>query len=191
MKRTSLVKFLQEEGIVSDIIPGWPNAVKKYGGQASIEDLQEVEVSLRKLECWPYHPVHEAASEGAVKLMKLILNTSYDFNTTDNFGHTALHYACIAGRTEVVQLLISSSKKSSIHLNARINYFDSTALHLACENDRGETVQLMMRHWKEFGIDIKAGDKEGKTPLDITKERIRIFGTRKNLKKMKEMKKRK
>ena len=161
LKRTSLVKFLQEFGdkniglavtsdvcdgeifeypeeIVSDIIPGWPNAVKKYGGQASIEDLQEVEVSLRKLECWPYHPVHEAASEGAVKLMKLILNTSYDFNTTDNFGHTALHYACIAGRTEVVQLLISSSKKISINLNARINpWFGSTALHLACENDRG------------------------------------------------------
>lgn len=100
-----------------------------------------------------------------------------------------MHYACIAGRTEVVQLLISSSKKFSINLNARINpWFGSTALHLACENDRGETVQLMMRHWKEFGIDIKARDNAGKTPLDITKERIRIFGTRKNLKKMKEMK---
>jgi len=212
LKRTSLVKFLQEFGdkniglavtsdvcdgeifeypeeIVSDIIPGWPNAVKKYGGQASIEDLQEVKVSLRKLlneydgTCWPY-PVHEAASEGAVKLMKLILNTSYDFNTTDKFGHTALHFACNDGRTEVVQLLISSSKKSSINLNARINYFDSTALHLACENDRGETVQLMMRQWKEFGIDIKARDNEGKTPLDITKERtIRIFGKKEKSKK--------
>ena len=50
-----------------------------------------------------------------------------------------------------------------------MNYRDVrgwTALHRACQYGHIETVHLMMKNWKEFGIDIKAQDNEGKTPLD-------------------------
>ena len=106
LKRNALVKFLLEFGDkdvdcgnftekMSQFIPGWNKAVKKFGAQANIEDLQEVKDSLRNLlrdkhdfiaddgKCC-FYPIHEAAKIGAVKLMELIFNTSCDFNASDN-----------------------------------------------------------------------------------------------------------
>ena len=141
--RNKLVKFIQDFGdkIVGYQypeyghihIPGWDKAVEKYGAQASIDDLQEIKDSLQKLvrdngECREY-PVHQAARSGDVKLMDLILKTSYDWNARGCLGWTALHEACVYGKTEIVQLLITSSKDFNIDLNARDDG-GRTALHL-------------------------------------------------------------
>lgn len=96
---------------MSTIIPGWKKAAKKYGVQASIEDLEEVKDSLEKLargngKCCS-DPVHQAASNGSVKLIKFILATSYNLNTKNNERYTVLPWACIGGQTETVKLLIS------------------------------------------------------------------------------------
>merc|ERR1712209_133739 len=80
LERILYVKFLQEFGDreivtkispyekVSSYIPGWQKAVKKYGAQASIEDLQKVKDSLQKLvmlngKCLN-GPVRQAAMNG-------------------------------------------------------------------------------------------------------------------------------
>ena len=182
LERISIVIFLQEFGNrnvvtpdekVSTIIPGWQKAVKKYGAQASIEDLREVKNSLQRLAlgndwCWS-EPVHIAAKEGAVKLIKFVLETSYDMNARNNIGWTPLHLACEYGKTEIVQLIIQSSKDFGIDLNAKDNdseNFECTALHHACINGKTETVQMILKNWKEFGIDIKAQNNQGKTALD-------------------------
>merc|ERR1711953_1518756 len=126
LERILYVKFLQEFGDmeiesknekVSSYIPGWQKAVKKYGAQASIEDLQKVKDSLRKLvtlndKC-VNRPVRQAAMNGDVRLMDLILNTSYDLNDREREGCTPLEWACKSGSTEIVQLLIKSSKDFS------------------------------------------------------------------------------
>ena len=179
LKRISLIRFIQEfgdrsmeryrEGTVSTYILGWKKAVLKYGARASIEDLQEVIGSLRRLveyeregECCHY-PVHEAAKIGAVKLMEIILDTSFDLNARDD-GMTALHEACSYGRFETVKLMINSSKDLRIDWNAREDD-GCTALHFACKNGTTETVELMIKSSKDFSIDLNARDNYGRIPL--------------------------
>ena len=187
LKRISLIRFIQEfgdrsmeryrEGTVSTYIPGWKKAVLKYGARASIEDLQEVIGSLRRLveyeregECCHY-PVHEAAKIGAVKLMEIILDTSFDLNARDYSGMTALHEACSYGRFETVKLMINSSKDVSIDLNARCHSYTDygcTPLHFACKSvyiGGTETVEFMIKSSKDFGIDLNARNSIGSTPL--------------------------
>ena len=164
-KKFSYNKFCEEFGekeigysgkTVSTFIPGWRKAFKKYGAQASIDDLQEVKDSLGELVKYDgrccYYPVHKSAEIGAVKLMKLILNTSYDLNAKTEAGKTPLHWACEYGRTETVELLI---KSSSIDLNAT-NIMGRTSLHLACINGRTKVVELLIKSSKDFGIDLSA-----------------------------------
>ena len=177
LERIALVKCLEEFGdrnvvyknkSVSTIFPGWPKVAKKYGVQARIEDLRKVKCSLKNLargndKCCEY-PVHEAARNGAVKLIKLILKTSFDMNTKNDVGSTALHLACMYGRTETAQLIIQYSKDFVIDLNATDN-FGITAWHLACCQGRTETVQLMIKNSKDFGIDLNVKENSGMTAL--------------------------
>ena len=144
--------------------------MEKFRKQASNEDLQEVKDSIRKLvtdehKCL-YLPLHQAASNGDVKLMELILNTSVDLNAKTSSGHTALHLAYQYGRTEIVQLLITSPKDFSIDLNAR-NINRCSALHLACKNSRTETVELMIKSSKDYNIDLNAKDDMERTPFHL------------------------
>ena len=178
---------------VSAIIPGLHQAVKKYGLQSSIEDLREVKDSLRKLltrkgRCCSY-PVHEVAKNGSVKLMELILNTSYDINHRDitgNMYRTPFMYACINGRTETVQLMISASKDCNIDLNCKSQLDHYTAFQWACKEGRTETVQLMISASKDFDIDLNATDNWKKTGLYLACENYRTDTVRAILKNWKE-----
>ena len=62
--------------------------------------------------------------------MEIILKTSVNLIARNSSGDTALHLACENGKTELVELLIKSSKNFNIDLNA-IKDNGCTALHLA------------------------------------------------------------
>ena len=197
LEKMSRVKFLEEFGHknvcrriekVSEIIPGWQRAVKKFAARATNEDLIEVQKAVTKLvmeddKCLNRHkkslcmsdPVHRAARDGDVKLLKLFLMTSYDMNTRarKSGGLTTFHSACKFGSTEVVQLFFQYSKEHEIDLNTR-DYFGRTVLHSACDRGNVGTVRLIMNNLKEFAIDIKnAQDNFGKTALYYIEERMR------------------
>jgi len=186
LERIALIKCIEEfgdrdveyilfniftvNGKISTIFPGWKNAARKYGLQASNEVLEKIKDSLKNLarvkgKCCPY-PVHKAAENGDVKLMEFILKTSYDMNTKDEWGSTVWHLACINGQTEIAQLIIQNSKDFGIDLNAK-DHYGGTAFHDACWNANTETVQLILKNWKEFGINIKAQNNYGETALDL------------------------
>jgi len=177
LRRLSDVKFIQEFGerVVGytnkkllTIIPEWKYAAHKYGIQASMEDLENIKDSLKKLaegkgKCVQY-PVHQAARNGDVKLMEFILKTSFDINSKDDYGCTALHKACYNGQTEIAQLIIQNSKIFDIDLNAKSNG-GSTAWHYACWKGQTEIVQLIIQNSKIFDIDLNAKDNRGRTAL--------------------------
>merc|ERR1712062_883169 len=81
---------------------------------------------------------------------------------------TPFMYACINGRTETVQSMISASKDCNIDLNCKSQLDHYTAFQWACKEGRTETVQLMISASKEFDIDIKAEDRQGYNPLEVT-----------------------
>ena len=71
------------------------------------------------------------------------------------------------GKTEIVKLILDFSQENdAIDLNARDNE-RMTGFHLACKNGRTETAKLNLENWKQFKIDIKATNNEGKTSLDF------------------------
>jgi len=175
LARMSFLKLLQEFGDrdveytdekLSTIVAGWNEAAKMFVAQASLEELQEVKVSLLRLargtgKCC-YYPVHEAAKIGAVKLMEFILRTSFDMNAKYHFGRTAWHLACYYGQTETAQLLIQSSKDFGIDLNAKDDS-EWTAWHWVCKGGQIETAQLLIKSSKDFGIDLNAKNDYGST----------------------------
>jgi len=175
LRRLSDVKFIQEFGerVVEDtnkklstIIPEWKNAAQKYGVQASMDDIEKVKDSLKKLarrngKCCVY-PVHQAAQNGYVKLMEFILKTSFGMNSKDEDGWTAWHWACLYGQTETAQLIIKNSKVFGIDLNAK-NDYGSTAWHKACFYGQTDTAQLIIKNSKDFDIDLNAKSNNGDT----------------------------
>ena len=150
---------------VRTLIPGWKKAVKKFGNSASVEDLHEVKHSLLKLmddkgRCLP-DPVQKAARCGYLKLMEFLLCTSFDMNSRDYHGFTALHRAANNRHPEVVRLIIESSTTHDIDLNAQDEH-GCTALHLACQHLEGiDVVQLMINLSSKYAIDLNAKSRGG------------------------------
>ena len=189
LRRTSWAKFMEEFGnreifreteteTVRTRIPGWDEAVKKVGAEASLEELKEIKDSLLKnSELRNYcrmNPVTAIACFGSVKLMEFIFHTTYDLNSSfgDSFAPFAL--ACYAGNLEMVRFMIRSSKEQGIDLNV-VNERGETPFYLACCDEAGEaepydTAKLILENYEEFDIDIKKQDSEGNTALDHLRE---------------------
>ena len=138
--------------------PEWNKAVDEWAKKAKLEDLRAFQSSIS-----PIIPVHEAARLGRKWLVQFFLLAGYNFNDrTYPYEDTPFHYACQNGHAEVVQLMIESSKKYGIDLNARDEQ-GGTGFHDACGNDNKEVVELMIRSSKEYGIDLNVRKNSAKT----------------------------
>eukprot|EP00093_Oithona_nana_P013195 13195.XXX_429369_428113_1 [CDS] Oithona nana genome sequencing. len=186
LERLSLIKYLQEFGDQkiktgaeesvggdeensvrnSDIIPGWNKAVKNFVKTAGLEDLKEVKESIDRLfkgkNC--SYPVHEAAANGSVKLMQLFFFTEYDFNKIMMETPPPFHFACMFEETDMVKLMILSSREFGIDLNAKSGT-GNTIFHTVALNGKIESAKLMIQFSKEFDIDLNAKSGHGRTVL--------------------------
>ena len=178
LKRLASIQFMVEFGgkmveagekTVKDFIPGWDKGVKTFGNMASLKDLNEVKGSMKGLlklrvvyrqglNYRVYYPNHLIAN-GHAKLMELLFHTDLDFNQC---AYHPLIVACINGSTEIVNLLVRSSKKFGIDLNFRSGSGRTGFIH-ACFLGRPKIVNLMINSSKEFGIDLNARDNNGDT----------------------------
>ena len=147
----------------------------KFGKTASLDDLNEVKGSM-KVFLWPWRigsSFFDAISEGNVELMKLLFLTDLNINERRN-GFTPFSEACLRGQTEIVNLMITSSKEYGIDLNACHYASEETGFHIACR--RGHTmtkvVKLMIENRAKYGINIKQEDKYDRTALDIVNGEI-------------------
>lgn len=52
--------------------------------------------------------LHEAALNGPVEIVRVLLAANADVNSTDNGGEMPLHYASLEGQSEVVQILLDA-----------------------------------------------------------------------------------
>ena len=189
LKKQSLVKYLLEFGgrpmrdhedkmkRVHEVIPGWNKAVKKVGSKASLDDLKEIKESLLNVVDKSYdgNLVFEAARNGDLKLMKLFFETSYDMNSRGAERGNIFVEACTYSKsTEMVQLIIRSSKDHGIDLNL-CNIFGFSGFQAACWQAPLEIAKLLLENYKESGIDINTMNqlyKGGVTALDYIKFRL-------------------
>ena len=178
LEKLILVKYILEFGykeneygqIVIEIIPGLDKAVKKFSKMASLNDLNQVEESLKGLleDFYERWPLHYAAGKGHVKLMELLFLTDLNINErrgrTRRAGSTPFILACEFGQREIVKLMITSSKKYGIDLNAG-DCRGETGLMNACFYGHTEVVKLIVENRTKYGINIQHETNSGCTAL--------------------------
>lgn len=84
-------------------------------------------------------PLHCAAWEGHIAVVKLLLESGADVNARDKFGKTALHDAAFKGHGDVVKLLLEWG--ADINSKCEIG---STPLHMAATSGESDIVKLLL-----------------------------------------------
>ena len=110
-------------------------------------------------------PIHEAATSGDVEAVRRLLDegTPVDqFDTTDNYGRptTALYRATMAGRVEVVKVLLNAGADPTLRADDSRSVLNP--LQVAAKFGRADILQMFL----DQGADPNAPGKEA-TPLHL------------------------
>lgn len=106
--------------------------------------------------------LHYAAYYGWWKMVRLLLNANCTPDIRDNEGRTALHLCTGNFDTRVLTMLMKQASDDDL------NTLDSegmVALHWAVLHNRPDHVSILI---KRHGLDKRASDIEGKTPLHLS-----------------------
>ncbi|XP_049843854.1 ankyrin-3-like [Schistocerca gregaria] len=99
----------------------------------------------------------QAAEQGSVEKLRLLLKAGADVGAVEVCNRTALHCAPQRGHVEVVRCLVDNGAE----VDARITVAMYTPLHFAATFDRADMVRLLAAS----GADLNARDHQGMTPL--------------------------
>lgn len=103
----------------------------------------------------------------SLKMLDILFDYGADPNATGQNGFTLLHYIIKSGASnEFVKRVI----EAGIDINIKERHLSRTALHLAvCNTRRYSNIKLLL----EAGADVRALDREGRTPWDIANNYVR------------------
>ena len=107
--------------------------------------------------------LHFAAKKGHYEIVKLITEDGL-LDEKDGTGKTALHLAAMNGHIEICHQIISLGSQF-----CPLDYDERTPLHNAAENGHLEICQLIIECLKDEGLPVNPRDREGITPLQLTK----------------------
>jgi hypothetical protein len=103
-------------------------------------------------------PIHEAARDGDIKKVELLLKGQPDLvaSKDEPYGQTALHIAAFNDRLDVAKALLAD--KADVNAKAKNG---STPLHLAAAKGSKDMVELLLAN----KADVNAVDNDGWTPM--------------------------
>lgn len=109
-------------------------------------------VAIRKIE-----EVNSLAEEGKVEELKQAIQEGVDIHAMDGRGLNALHWACMRGHLDVVDLLLQHDAK----INEKDDDRQWAPLHWAASNGHLSVVKRLM----EQGADVNIKDRSAMSPL--------------------------
>ena len=99
--------------------------------------------------------------EYGYRMMRILLRAGAYVNIQDDMDRTALHYACIKGRTRAVRRCL---REDLIDVNGADSDGNTPLLH-ACMSGHPDIVDMLLDVLLKFGIDLDARNQMGYTPL--------------------------
>jgi putative CocE/NonD family hydrolase len=157
------------------ILPWVPNSPEKE------KLLEEEKTGLAEEK--QISPLYQAAADGDIKQLEVLISRGVDVNVKDEQGMSPLDYAVEAGKKEMVELLIQASADvnlgpwTALHSAARTGHKDIaelliqagadvnlgpwTALHSAAGAGHKDIAELLI----QAGADVNAKTEAGRTPL--------------------------
>lgn len=102
------------------------------------------------------YPLHDAAKNGNIENVIMLLGKGLDVNRLDDIGHSASFYAVNGGHAGVCKILF----KHSANINEK-DIIQKSLLHWAAYKGHIEIVKLLLEH----GAEVDPKDSSGKTPI--------------------------
>ena len=128
-------------------------------------DLLEKGADINAKDYAARTPLHLAVSRGGKTAVEFLITNGASVNAQDNSKCSPLAYAAhFRGNTEILKLLIDAGAD----VNQRIVY-GGNVLHYLLRSRRDD--QQVYNFLLDNGADINAKDSQGKTPLDIARQR--------------------
>jgi len=128
-------------------------ALRGHLGSAKKEVLELLIAKGPKLSC-----IQISAYKGDLAKVRSFVEQGIDVDSRDSEGRTALYYAAIQGKRDVVEFLLSRGA----NVNAKDKDVAFMPLHHAVGGGHKDVVELLIAK----GADVNAKDKYGWTPLD-------------------------
>nr|VZI50428.1 unnamed protein product [Spirometra erinaceieuropaei] len=182
-----LVKYLIEAGTKGDEADesGWtPLMIAVSAGRDDVAEylLKFCSADPNAINSTGQSPLHYAASKNRLNLAKQLLAAGAQVDLRDWGGNTPLHRAVSQGHTDMVKLLLfGDASHSDLQTSSGVvkspkaspnipNTAGQTPLHFACEDGNASVVRLLL----QVGGDLSAKDKDGKTPIELAPDHLRV-----------------
>ena len=134
------------------VVAGDAEAVRQWLAQGA---------SVRSRDAQQATPLHWAARNGRIDVMRVLLDHGADINATDRNQGTALCWAAGGGHADAVELLIAQGAALASEHVPMQNPLFSAADALQDVTAPGEAARVLLEH----GVNPNAQDKDGDTPL--------------------------
>ncbi|XP_051021869.1 transient receptor potential cation channel subfamily A member 1 isoform X2 [Acomys russatus] len=132
------------------------------GDMYRLDDFIKNRRKLSKYEDDNVSPLHHAAAEGQVEMMKLIIQGSSCevLNIMDDYGNTPLHWAAEKNQVESVKFLLSEGANPNLRNNNMM-----APLHIAVQGMYNELTKVLIEH---DTTDINLEGENGNTAVMST-----------------------
>lgn len=112
--------------------------------------------------------LHDAASQGDVESVRLLLKHGADPNLVDKNKQTPLHLAARSGHVELARLLVNNGADPNV--GKKIIRPFPTALHVAAEHGQAEVATLLLESGADPNAHAAYGIWTGRVPLQVAAE---------------------
>jgi len=116
-------------------------------------------------------PLHRAAGQGHLDLVKFIAACQEDINPAEDDGFTVMHWAAQSGSVSVIKWYLDNLEGDKNPPRKTIDHFNGrTPLHQAAQFGKLEVVKAISKVLKQKNQDINPAGDDGKTVMHLAAE---------------------